>query len=61
LKFYKEGDFYFATQLFEKSKKLETEKHYRKTNPSTVYLDRCQKLLGNPPSNWEGIWSLLEK
>jgi len=45
---------------FEQSKKLERDLSSDK-NPSSVYIDRCQYLINNPPKKWDGIWSLSEK
>lgn len=56
---YSEGDFSSALEAFEKT--LGMEKDNGKTNPSNIYIARCRKLLGSPPENWEGVWTLTSK
>jgi DNA-binding response OmpR family regulator len=61
IELYKKGFFFDAKQMFLSTLNLEPERKYLKTNPSKVYIKRCDYLLENPPEFWEGIWTLTEK
>jgi len=51
-----------AIKLFKESEKMENMFPGRKTNPSTVYIKRCDYLKKNPPGkDWDGVWTLTEK
>ena len=46
----------------KESDKLEEMFPGRKTNPSRVYIPRCEHFLENPPeSDWDGVWTLTSK
>lgn len=57
---YQNGEFRTGLAKFQQSKKLELDLN-SDINPSSVYIDRCQYLINNPPKDWDGIWSLTEK
>ena len=57
---YQNGEFRKGLAKFQQSKKLE-HNLTSDINPSSVYIDRCQYLINNPPKDWDGIWSLTEK
>ncbi|MDX1637514.1 MAG: adenylate/guanylate cyclase domain-containing protein [Balneolaceae bacterium] len=63
---YLEQDWERAIALFEQSAELEPhqpdENPYIKTNPSLVYLDRCRKMVENPPEeSWNGVYVMETK
>ncbi|NQV36977.1 MAG: adenylate/guanylate cyclase domain-containing protein [Candidatus Marinimicrobia bacterium] len=48
--------------LFKKADALEDMFPGRKTNPSLVYIDRCNHFKENPPGDdWNGVWTLTSK
>lgn len=57
---YQNGNFDEAYDYFLEASKIEVGQD-EATSPSKIYLTRCEKLMENPPSNWDGIWSLDEK
>jgi adenylate cyclase len=63
LDFYKKQSWGRAVDIFEKSKSLEKERFPdTKTNPSEIYINRCQEFKANPPSqDWDGIYRLTAK
>ena len=62
LKLYKNQEFKKAIEAFKESDKLEEMFPGRKTNPSRVYIPRCEHFLENPPeSDWDGVWTLTSK
>ena len=56
---YRAGHFQQAQELFEQALPLETRPDG--INPSSVFINRCQKLKENPPTDWIGVWTLSEK
>ena len=67
-RFHKAQEYYFdqnwdqAVKGFKSSELLEDMFPGRKTNPSSVYLKRCESLQKNPPrKDWDGVWTLTEK
>jgi len=57
---YELGDFPRALEHFSRSKILE-QSFYFEQNPSDVYIERCQKLISNPPTDWSGVWKMKSK
>ncbi|TFB12471.1 adenylate/guanylate cyclase domain-containing protein [Candidatus Marinimicrobia bacterium MT.SAG.4] len=66
---YQQGIEYYTRQNwddaiaeFNKSNKMEDAFEGRPTNPSRVYLERCEYFKRNPPgSDWDGSWILEDK
>ena len=51
-----------ALKIFEKSAKLENNFEGRNTNPSKVFIERCNYFKENPPEpNWDGVWKMTTK
>ena len=51
-----------AIKAFKTSDKLEDMFPGRKTNPSRIYIPRCEHYRENPPGkDWDGSWSLTKK
>jgi adenylate cyclase len=47
---------------FKASNELEDMFPGRKTNPSQIYIPRCEHYKDNPPGdNWDGSWALTKK
>ncbi len=47
---------------FKEAEELEEKFPSRPTNPSAVYIERCEYLKENPPGDdWDGIWTLTSK
>lgn len=62
LKLYKNQNFKQAIDAFKESDTLEDMFPGRKTNPSRVYIPRCEHFLQNPPGDdWDGVWTLTSK
>jgi adenylate cyclase len=62
LKLYRSQEWDKAKVLFEGLDKKEGMFPGRKTNPSRVYMDRCDDYKKNPPSkNWDGVTILTKK
>ena len=62
LKLYKNQNFKQAIDAFKESDALEDMFPGRKTNPSRVYIPRCEHFLQNPPGDdWDGVWTLTSK
>ena len=69
IKTFEEGlDNYFnqkwdhAIKSFIKSINLEDDFPGRNTNPSQVFIDRCNYFKQNPPDlNWDGVWKMTSK
>ncbi len=53
---YKIGKFQEALKYFTQAWELNTN-----DNCTNLYIQRCQKLIKNPPTNWNGIWVMKEK
>ncbi len=62
LKLYRNQDWVKAIDAFKESDKLEDMFPGRKTNPSRIYIPRCEHYRDNPPGdNWDGSWALTKK
>ena len=56
LECYRNGDFVKASELF--SLVLKKRPH---DGASKVLLSRCEILKSNPPTNWQGVWTMETK
>jgi len=62
LDLYKSQQFEKALEAFKASDALEDMFPGRKTNPSRIYISRCEHLIDNPPGDdWDGVWTLTSK
>ena len=62
LKLYKNQEWTKAIEAFKASDELEDMFSGRKTNPSRIYIPRCEHFLANPPGeDWDGVWTLTSK
>ena len=62
IKLYRNQEWDKAIEAFTASDKLEDMFPGRKTNPSRVYIPRCEHYRDNPPGeDWDGSWSLTKK
>lgn len=62
LEFYNAQKWDKAIKVFRASEELEDIFPMRPTNPSRVYLQRCEILKENPPDeDWDGVWTLTQK
>ncbi len=66
LESYKAQRFEEARDLFKETLELEYQRFPAlkgiKTNPSEVYIERCETYLETPPpSDWDGVWTLTSK
>ena len=62
LDLYKNQEWEKAIEAFKASDALEDMFPGRKTNPSRIYIPRCEHFLDNPPGdNWDGVWTLTSK
>ena len=62
LDLYKNQEWKKAIEAFKASDSLEDMFPGRKTNPSRIYIPRCEHFLDNPPGdNWDGVWTLTSK
>lgn len=52
---YRQGKFSEAIPYFKTSYNLCHDKS------SKMFVDRCKKLMENPPQNWDGVWVMLSK
>lgn len=51
-----------AIKIFKEAEALEDMFPGRNTNPSRVYISRCEQLKANPPGkDWDGVWTLTAK
>ena len=51
-----------AIKFFIKSINFEDDFPGRNTNPSQVFIDRCNYFKQNPPDlNWDGVWIMTSK
>ena len=54
---YRRRDFAGARTLFERVREL-----HHSDKAATVYIERCQELLRNPPpEDWNGVWTMDSK
>lgn len=59
---YKKQEWKKAIEAFKTSDELEDMFTGRKTNPSRIYIPRCEFYLENPPGDdWDGSWTLTAK
>ena len=59
---YKTQQWIKAIEAFKASDALEDMFPGRKTNPSRIYIPRCEHFLSNPPGDdWDGVWTLTSK
>lgn len=58
---FREGDFAGALEQFQASGRFEARQGEGEVNPSRLYIDRCRRLLAEPPVRWDGIWELHAK
>ena len=66
IQLYKEQKWNEAIEQFNLSLKYEHERYPdlkdKKTNPSLIYIERCQHFLKNPPpKDWDGVFTLTSK
>ena len=62
LDLYKSQEWSKAIDAFKASDELEEMFGGRKTNPSRIYIPRCDHYLENPPGEeWDGVWTLTSK
>jgi len=62
LKLYRNQEWAKAIDAFKKSDELEDMFPGRKTNPSRIYIPRCEHYKNNPPGDgWDGSWALTSK
>jgi adenylate cyclase len=62
LDLYKNQEWSKAIEAFKVSDKLEDMFGGRKTNPSRIYIPRCEHYLKNSPGDdWDGVWTLTSK
>jgi adenylate cyclase len=62
LELYRQQKWSEAQAKFAESDKLEDMFPKRPTNPSRVYLERCDFFAANPPGeDWDGSWTLTSK
>jgi adenylate cyclase len=62
LKLYRNQEWAKAIDAFKASDELEDMFPGRKTNPSRIYIPRCEHYKDNSPSeDWDGSWALTSK
>ena len=62
LELYKNQEWEKAIEAFKASDALEDMFSGRKTNPSRIYIPRCEHFQANPPGDdWDGVWTLTSK
>ena len=62
LELYRNQSWEKAIDAFKASNELEDMFPGRKTNPSQIYIPRCEHYKDNPPGdNWDGSWALTKK
>ena len=62
LELYKNQEWEKAIEAFKASDTLEDMFSGRKTNPSRIYIPRCEHFQANPPGDdWDGVWTLTSK
>ena len=59
---YKDQSWIKAKKIFKESEKLEEIIEDRPTNPSKIYIERCNYFQKNSPGkDWDGIWTMKTK
>ena len=62
LELYKNQEWAKAIDAFKASNELESMFPGRKTNPSRIYIPRCEHYKENRPGDdWDGVWTLTSK
>lgn len=62
LQLYRNQEWDQAQEAFQAAAELEDMFPGRKTNPSRIYIPRCQHWKENPPGDdWDGVWTLTAK
>ncbi|MAW68547.1 MAG: hypothetical protein CMG10_02180, partial [Candidatus Marinimicrobia bacterium] len=62
IKLYRNQEWEKAIEAFKSSDSLEDMFPGRKTNPSRIYIPRCEHYRDNPPGDkWDGSWALTKK
>ena len=62
LNLYKNQEWEKAIEAFKASDELEDMFPGRKTNPSRIYIPRCEHFISNSPGDdWDGVWTLTSK
>jgi adenylate cyclase len=66
LELYRAQNFKEAMELFKETLELEWQRFPDlkgiKSNPSEVYIERCQTYIDTPPgTEWDGVWTLTSK
>ncbi|MBT4034578.1 MAG: adenylate/guanylate cyclase domain-containing protein [Candidatus Marinimicrobia bacterium] len=62
LKLYRSQKWVEAKKTFIEADALEDMFPFRPTNPSKVYIERCEYFMENPPGeDWDGSWTLTSK
>ena len=66
LSLYKRKDFQKALSIFKETLELEYQRFPElkgiKTNPSEIYIERCQEYIKTPPpQDWDGVFTLTSK
>ena len=62
LEYYFKQDWSKAIEAFKTADELEEMFPGRKTNPSRVYIPRCENFKENPPGDdWDGVWTQTSK
>ena len=62
LDLYHEKEWLKAKKRFIEANELEEKFPHRPTNPSTVYIDRCDHFKLEPPDkDWDGVWTMTTK
>ena len=60
--FYLEQKWDKGLKAFKEAETMEEMFPTRPTNPSAVYIERCEYLKANPPGDdWDGVWTLTQK
>ena len=62
IELYFKQDWEKAIEAFKAADDLEEMFPGRKTNPSRIYIPRCEHFKANPPGDdWDGVWTLTSK
>ena len=56
LNYYREGKWDKAVDKFKKIVEIDNN-----DAPSRVFIERCEILMNNPPSSWDGVWTMTTK
>ena len=62
INFYLQQKWDKGLKAFKEAETMEEMFPTRPTNPSAVYIERCEYLKANPPGDdWDGVWTLTQK